>query len=519
MTAAEKMSVGDQVHVLSIGRIRESGTNPRRDFGDMKELAASIETHGLLQPVMVRPARVPGGESIPNEYELVFGHRRYRAAKMAGQLQIRAVVRDLSDEEVLEIQLVENAKRKDIHPLEEFAALHRLHTQYGYSIEKLAERIQKSPRSVYARLQLKNLCEDARRLLELDQIDFSLALLLARIPDPKLQAEATAKVTNGDEPMAYRAAQELIRREYMLALKEAPFRLEDAKLVPSCGACSTCHKRTQAQPDLFHEIKGPDLCIDPGCYRGKLDAHWKRLQEEAKKKGRTVIPDEEATNLFTQHEPDVLGLGAPYVEVTEKCWDHPEQKTYAELLGPNAGALVRDLKGGLHVVVKREDLPRLLKDAGHEVKREKPKKTDWNEDDAKKKEQVQKLRALAAVATKYVVEASEDTDPDERFWRIILSMRWGQDSAAEVARRRGYTGERALAELWIRAQAKTMKEDQLRALVLELAITPAVTSDSKLLGQPLRDAMQLYHVDMKAVKREAEPKKPKANAVKKKGVR
>ena len=119
--------------------IQESKTNPRRLFDETKltELAANIRQHGVLQPVLVRP--LPGGDA--GFYELVAGARRYRASKLAGRETIPATVRELTDTECLELQLIENLQRADVHELDEargYAALMQLQPD-TYTVETLAE--------------------------------------------------------------------------------------------------------------------------------------------------------------------------------------------------------------------------------------------------------------------------------------------------------------------------------------------------------------------------------------------
>ena len=96
---------------LPLDRIRESTTNPRQRFDDLEELAASIRTHGLLQPILVRPVR--------KDFELVVGARRLRAARLAGLNSVPAQVKPLDDRSAREVQIIENLQRQDVHPLEE----------------------------------------------------------------------------------------------------------------------------------------------------------------------------------------------------------------------------------------------------------------------------------------------------------------------------------------------------------------------------------------------------------------
>ena len=118
--------VGSSIQDIPLGKIRESKTNPRRFFDEAKlaELADNIRQHGVLQPILLRP--LPEGET--GTYEIVAGTRRYRASKLAKRESIPATVRELTDAQALELQVIENVQRVDVHPLDEaqgYAALYR----------------------------------------------------------------------------------------------------------------------------------------------------------------------------------------------------------------------------------------------------------------------------------------------------------------------------------------------------------------------------------------------------------
>src|SRR5207248_10752930 len=123
--------------------------NQRRHFDedDMTELAVNIEQHGVLQPVLLRPH--PNGES--GVYELVVGARRFRASKLARRETIPATIRELTDTQVVEIQLVENLLREDVHELDEasgYAALQQLNPN-NYAVETIALKVSRSPAYVH----------------------------------------------------------------------------------------------------------------------------------------------------------------------------------------------------------------------------------------------------------------------------------------------------------------------------------------------------------------------------------
>src|SRR5882762_5956389 len=173
--------VPSSVQDIPLNRIQESKTNPRRQFdeGKLAELAGNIRQHGVLQPVLVRP--LPDGE--PEQYELVAGARRYRASKLAGRETIPASVRELSDTQCLELQLIENLQRADVHELDEargYAALMQLQPD-TYTVETLAEKIGRSEKYVYARLRLTHLIEEAQQAFYAGKLTVAHAFEIARL--------------------------------------------------------------------------------------------------------------------------------------------------------------------------------------------------------------------------------------------------------------------------------------------------------------------------------------------------
>lgn len=144
-TTQEKVQVDSLVREIKLEQIAESKTNPRShsDESALAELATSIRQHGVLQPVIVRPH--PNGTR--EAFELVVGSRRFQASKLARREMIPATVRELSDPQVIELQLVENLLREDVHELDEaagYAALQRLNPKL-HTVETIAQKVGRSP--------------------------------------------------------------------------------------------------------------------------------------------------------------------------------------------------------------------------------------------------------------------------------------------------------------------------------------------------------------------------------------
>lgn len=321
------------VATLAIDEICKSPTNPRRRFDEkyLAELAITIKDHGVIQPITVRPN--PKGKPL---YEIVVGECRWRASKLAGLAEIPAFWRELTDKQVLEIQVIENLQRRDVHPLEEAEGYEHLMKDHGYTAESLGDKVGKSKAYIYARLKLLALCEPARKAFFEAALNPSTALLVARIPDEKLQIQATKEIAQGmynQGAMSVRQAEEHIQTRYMLKLAEAPFSRTDAALLPAAGACKECPKRTGNQADLFADVKSADVCTDPGCFQAKKEAHIKRQQELAKAEGRKVITGEAAKKLLPNVYSDLKG---DYVELDKQVWIDGQRKTVREVLGKDA---------------------------------------------------------------------------------------------------------------------------------------------------------------------------------------
>ena len=180
---------------LSITDIRVNPDQPRKHFDEnkLRELAASIREHGLMQPVKVRPA----GDGT---YVLIYGERRYRAHVLAGFPTIRAEVVEIDDQAAAEQAIVENLQRVDISPLEEAAAYQNMLDRYGYTVEQLAKRIgMKQPWRISERTSLLNLDPAYQQLLAKGQIGASQAYEMSRL-GARGQATLFKAIRRGDCP-------------------------------------------------------------------------------------------------------------------------------------------------------------------------------------------------------------------------------------------------------------------------------------------------------------------------------
>jgi ParB family chromosome partitioning protein len=175
---------GEQ-RMVGIDQLRAGRLNPRKDFreDELAELAESIRQKGLVQPILVRPE--PSGST----YEIVAGERRWRAAQKAGLHNVPVIVRDLVDQEVLELAIIENVQRSDLNPIEEASGYNELIERYGYTQEALAEVIGKSRSHLANTLRLLKLPESVRAMVQDGQLTAGHARALVGREDADVLAE------------------------------------------------------------------------------------------------------------------------------------------------------------------------------------------------------------------------------------------------------------------------------------------------------------------------------------------
>lgn len=194
---------------IPVKQLHPSPFNPRRTGGPIDELVKSVEKHGVLQNLLARP-RPKGG------YEIVVGHRRHAAAEKAGRSKVPVEVRELSDVEAREIQLVENLQREDLHPMEEAEGYEGLKA-LGRYVEEIAAQLGKSESWVNGRLTLLDLNDEGRKAFYRGDLTPTTALLIARLKKKgeRVQAAGLAHITQknrwGDVMPAREAAAALKR--------------------------------------------------------------------------------------------------------------------------------------------------------------------------------------------------------------------------------------------------------------------------------------------------------------------
>lgn len=429
---------------LAIKDIRPSPYNHRKRFVGLEELGDSIVAKGLVQPITVRRSPPPakkGPKLADTPYELICGERRWRAADLRGVTHLPAIVRELSDVEVLEVQLVENIQRADVHPLEEALGFHDLMEKHGYTVEKIVEKTGKTRSWVYARLKLCNLVDEVREAFLADQITTQVALALARLPVVEHQAEALRGVLGlsgrdldevgvhppqlskpGDpynsKPHALTNKQALayLERRYMLDLKLAKFPLDDGSLVADVGDCLKCGYRTGNQPDLFSDVASADTCTRPPCFEAKTKAWWARAAADAKTRGLKVLPAKEAETLFSEYGGDkVISSASKYSEPDARLsWNNwngnGEPPTWEKLLGKDLVAKVprvlAQAPSGAPVELLDVDAAlRLAKEAGKLKKPAREESRSSDNGEAARRRALEKRKAVVAIGIPRIASA------------------------------------------------------------------------------------------------------------------
>lgn len=342
----------------------------------LNELAESLKTHGIIQPLTARES--PGDDK--SRLELVAGERRLRAARLAGLETVPVIVHVLDDTTAQEIVLIENLQREDLTVSEEARgyqkalALTRSDGTKVYTQASLAAKIGKPESHVRDRLKLLLCPDELVQSVESGVIALSTAMLVGRIPDAKLRKEAAKMILKPDTqevPLNYEQTQELIRDKFMVSLRLPGFDIEDPDLVPevtedglrvmggSCIGCPFCLTpesvdglRNSAVPKDGEKVNKSAkvlLCTLPTCFRKKQDEAWKIVRRTAEDQNVRVIDGDAARSIFRSWG-NGLNRDAPYVQLDEK----PDYDEIGNLAYENNKKWSSLLKGAdVEVVVAR----------------------------------------------------------------------------------------------------------------------------------------------------------------------
>jgi ParB family chromosome partitioning protein len=249
---------------IAIEDIHPSAAQPRTLFDDSRldELAASIRTQGIIQPLIVR-ARTGGG------YELIAGERRWRAAQRAGLHEVPAVVRDVAPTQAFEMALVENLQREDLNPLEEAAGYERLIAEFGYTQEMLADRVGKDRSTVANALRLLRLPEAVRTLVAEGRLSMGHARALLGLESAGSMERLARRSVAQD--LSVRRVEEIVRRERE-GVQPGERQATAAKAAQSASARDLALRLSRA---LGTRVE----VVESGPTEGRIEIHYHSLDQ------------------------------------------------------------------------------------------------------------------------------------------------------------------------------------------------------------------------------------------------
>jgi ParB family chromosome partitioning protein len=248
---------GPELREVEVTEIRPNARQPRVAFDEdaLRELAASIRSVGLLQPVVVRRAA--------EGYELIAGERRWRASQLAGLARIPAIVRETGDDAMLRDALIENLQREDLNPLEEAAAFRQLVDDFGATHEEIAERVGKSRAAVTNSLRLLGLAPEVQQRMTAGVLSAAHGRAIAALADHGAQSRAATRVVA--EALSVRQTEEMVRA--MAGSGEASLR---ERAVARRGVRADRPAGILEAEMLLSDILGTRVVVEPGRRRGRV---------------------------------------------------------------------------------------------------------------------------------------------------------------------------------------------------------------------------------------------------------
>ncbi len=200
---SENKEVKQAETMVKIAKVEPNRDQPRKNFDEdaLQELADSIKQFGLLQPILVQDRK--------DYYEIIAGERRWRAAKLAGLKEIPAIIRNYTDQEIVEISLIENIQREDLNPIEEALAYKRLLEEFHLKQDEVAERVSKSRTAVTNSMRLLKLCDNVQQMIIDDMLSTGHARALIPIEDEEIQLQLAQRIF--DEKLSVREVEKIVK--------------------------------------------------------------------------------------------------------------------------------------------------------------------------------------------------------------------------------------------------------------------------------------------------------------------
>lgn len=473
--------------------------NPRSNFNPeaLRELQDSIAAQGLIHPVSL--LRQSGGR-----FELICGERRLRAFQALKRDTIPAFVRaDLDEKQILSLRMAENLDRDQLSPLEESGGFQYMLDHGFQTVDEIAASLQCSRAKIYGRLKLLSLPDFVKQPLGAGVIDPSIALLIARIPDPDAQKEAAERILQTNyqdaEPLSYRSAVRIIHEEYMIRLKDAPFDPEDKTLPPASSsdthslspiACSKCPHRTGnlKKLGLLPDLKATDICTNPRCFHAKAEATAERKAKQLQAKGAVLLEDAASQQLFPNSwAPTVLVPHAGYVDLHAPVpFDAKGTLTWKKALAKlpkdhqPSTYIARDGAGEIRELLQRGPAFDAAIQAGFKQAAEfnRPLQAGQNADEkrrqAAERKQREAARAQHRAAAAHLVNHLEADGPPRGFWRAACELATNLaaiPALAEVLKRRDHRPKsRDIPGEFLKYTMLLKSEPEFMALTLEMLL-------------------------------------------------
>lgn len=305
--------------------IVESPLNPRKNFdsGELKELSDSIRTSGgVIHPILLRPLAGKDGK-----YQIVAGSRRYRATKAIGLTVIASTIRELNDEQALEVMIMENLERKDVHPMEEAAGIKQLLEMNGYTLQEIETRLGKSHKFVAQRIKLNDLSPDWQKAFYQNRLSMNDALKICKLSPDSMAA--LWKESGSKEGQI--TINEYTIRKYLNDLSKAPFDTADPTLNKKMGACGTCQFNSAANSLLFPGEAKQSICTNSECFRTKVNNGYMKRVEEAKVANDVVFVVEQY-GLQKETETALKGLTGAEAILTRNDFSTVDAPDFEEVL-------------------------------------------------------------------------------------------------------------------------------------------------------------------------------------------
>jgi len=449
-------AVDEPFRHLPIAKVRPWPGNPRKTFDEeeLAKLGQSIVAEGILHPLLVRPVK--------DGYEIADGERRFRAASAAGVKQVPAIVRNLTDQQMLEIAVTTFEQRSDINPLEKAEAYARLADPppkgFGKKPAQIAKDIGRSEGYVNDLLKLRGLPKVARDAAAAGDIPLSTAVVIARVPGEKTREKVALHVITGDDwwgstpkpqkndvPMSARDAQDFVHQHCTRQLKGARFDPKSATLLPEAGSCEMCPKRAgnlaKSDPEGYKGSRA-DLCTDPECFERKVAAWQQGVLAEASAKGQPVLTGKAAEQ--------ALSWQSRYYKLDDHCSADDKYRPYEQVLKgklePTQVTVACDDKGNVRRLVEKKIADPIIKKVCKRVPYESSRRGEQRAQNAKYeagKVAARKANGLVADAAWQIFLRLDSITPADRervraLVELLIDFTWA-DAAAVVVKRRGLT--------------------------------------------------------------------------------